>query len=325
LDDTDLLPKGSVGDVSSGWLPVAAPAADLPAALTGTVPPDTILEALEDLEEAAGRYTDWVCRVESGLIRRLNREMTADDPPPCFDLPSWREGAYQTVLKDNALLAGIDDRLQRLDRAADRLAVAVSREGRLGSDEFSGFVEEAAAVARDLRRLIGDLWNRLANIDPLTGLGNRPAMLRRLNIESERHARTRQPCCIAILDLDGFKPINDTLGHGAGDAVLRSLGGLLAASLRPYDAVFRFGGDEFVLCLPNTDPRTAWAIAERLRLRVADWSIPTKHNQPMQVTVSIGLSALSGDQSVETALEAADQALYAAKRNGRNTLVVQCG
>jgi len=148
-------------------------------------------------------------------------------------------------------------------------------------------------------------------------------MARKLAVERERQARNRQPCCVALIDLDFFKEINDTHGHKAGDTVLRSLASLLAVSIRPYDEVFRYGGDEFVVCLPNADTRAAWAIVERLRLRVARWSIPLRGDDRVRMTVSVGVAPLDHDRDVEAALEAADAALYAAKRNGRNCVHVR--
>jgi diguanylate cyclase (GGDEF)-like protein len=141
-------------------------------------------------------------------------------------------------------------------------------------------------------------------------------------MECERHERGRQPCCVAVIDLDGFKPVNDTHGHTAGDVVLRSIAALLAAGVRPYDEVFRYGGDEFVLCLPSTDPRAAWAVVERLRLRIANWSIPLKSGSSLRMTVSIGVAPLTTDRGVEATLDLADKALYRAKRNGRNGICV---
>ncbi len=128
-----------------------------------------------------------------------------------------------------------------------------------------------------------------------------------------------------MIDVDRFKTINDTCGHLAGDSLLRSVASVLAASVRPYDMVFRYGGDEFVLCLPNTDLRLAWAVVERLRLKIAGWEVPLADGRHISTTVSIGVAPLSSDRSVEDTLDVADQALYAAKRLGRNRLCLRDG
>ena len=305
------------------WHSVAAPAADLPAALRGTVGPERVLQALQDLERIKSRHASWMRDVQVDLVRRLNRDAALGQVPEPFDESLWYRGAHLDVLRDNPLIERIGGGLTTLTAATADLAASADANGQLPTDTFARCLDVAVEISAGLQQLIGDTWNLLASIDPLTGLGNRPAMLRRLAIESDRHARENQPCCVAMLDLDRFKAVNDTHGHVVGDTVLRSVASLLAASVRPYDAVFRYGGEEFLLCLPNADLRTAWAIAERLRLKVASWSIPIAKRAELRTSVSIGIAPLSSAQSVEATLERADAALYAAKSRGRNCVVVR--
>lgn len=308
---------------SGEWNRVAAPGADLPAALTGALGPERVVQALQDLEGIKARHAAWMRDVHVDLVRRLNRDYPRDQPLEAFDEALWLTGAHHDVLKDNPLVERVGSGLKTLDIAAAGLAASVDISGQLPTEAFARCLDEAVEIAAGLQQLIGETWNLLASIDPLTGLGNRPAMLRRLAIESDRHARENQPCCVAMLDLDRFKAINDTHGHVVGDTVLRSVASLLAASVRPYDAVFRYGGEEFLVCLPNADLRTAWAIAERLRLKVAAWSIPAAQGGEIRTSVSIGIAPLKSEQTVEATLERADAALYAAKSRGRNCVVVR--
>jgi diguanylate cyclase (GGDEF)-like protein len=125
-----------------------------------------------------------------------------------------------------------------------------------------------------------------------------------------------------MLDLDFFKEINDSWGHSAGDTVLKTVASMLTASVRTYDTVFRLGGDEFLLCLPSTDLRAAWAIIERLRLKVSVRPIDLKDSDTIKATLSIGIASLERELNVEAALERADAALYKAKRSGRNRVYV---
>jgi diguanylate cyclase (GGDEF)-like protein len=244
--------------------------------------------------------------------------------PPPLDRSVWQSGAHLTVCRDNPLLRRTSIDIDAMIEEGRLLFAAKHRAGTVTAADYERFMASALRVGEDLRQFLGDTWNRLANIDPLTGLGNRAAMLRKLGVESERHVRNEEPCCVAILDLDHFKQINDTYGHSAGDVVLRSIASLLATSVRPYDEVFRYGGEEFVLCLPNADVRTAWAIVERLRLKVAGWAIPIRNGQQIYTTLSIGVAPLAGRGGVEAAIELADAALYAAKGNGRNCVFVRC-
>ncbi len=316
-------PPLSAGDgaASAEWPLVAAPAADLPAALSGTCSPETIAASLRDLEAFAARLDGWIGEVHVDLNMRLRGEVGEDAPPPALDVAPWRDGAHHAVLGGDPLLASMTPRLAGLGLMARMLAAAADAH-RFAAADARRFVHEAAAIQSELRRLLGEVWNGLANIDPLTGLGNRAAMMRRLTIETDRHTRAHQPCSLAVLDLDRFKEVNDSFGHVAGDTVLRSLASLLAASVRPYDAVFRYAGDEFLVCFPNADLRTAWAVAERLRTKIASWTIPLRDDQAITTTISIGIALLHPDGAVETAVEHADAALYAAKRNGRDCVVV---
>jgi diguanylate cyclase len=306
---------------SERWHQVAAPGDDLPAALAGSIRPELILKAVTELEAGIALLGEWLKEVNLGLIMRIQKD-GATTAPSVRPSAIWTGPAVETVLKDNPTLSAANRKLAAIELEAKRLSDVVEASGRAPIAELRHFLDTVLDVEQGLHQLLSEAWNRLANIDPLTGLGNRPAMLRRLSIECDRHARSHQPCCVAILDLDRFKAINDTYGHAAGDVVLRSIAGLLATSIRPYDEVFRYGGDEFVLCLPNADLRTAWAVAERLRLRAAQWPVPTRGGETVSVTLSIGVAPLSASAGVEGSLDLADRALYHAKQSGRNTLAV---
>jgi diguanylate cyclase (GGDEF)-like protein len=324
---------GKPSEHTAGWTPVAAPAGDLPAALAGTERPALILHGINDLERLMADLSLWLKEWHLQLLGRSHWESDsgaspgagADQRPVPFpDLANLFQDTANAVFRDNPLFRQLTEKVPEMRQMADRIAEQTRVRGTIPAKDYGEFMNAIVAFHALVRQLQGETWNRLANIDPLTGIGNRPAMLRKLAIECERQARNRHPCCVAMLDLDFFKRINDTHGHSAGDVVLRSVASLLASSIRPYDEVFRYGGEEFVLCLPNADCRSAWAIVERLRLRIAAWSIPIKPNILVRMTVSVGVAPLSVQGGVEAALEAADRALYTAKRNGRNTICVNC-
>jgi diguanylate cyclase (GGDEF)-like protein len=319
----DRLPESTARVASAGWIPVATPGPDFPAAIAGSDAPEKILRAVDDLRALMTSVWHWVRDVHLDMLNRRTLPAAVPEPPPAFDISLWSRGSFHSILHDEPRVQATGERLIALQREAQRLAEAAGGRPNLLSAEYARFFDHIIAFNTDLHELQAEVWNRLASIDPLTGLATRPAMFKRLTIEGERHARTHQPCCLAILDLDNFKDINDTHGHGAGDTVLRSIASLLAASVRPYDAVFRFGGDEFVLCLPNADLRTAWAIVERLRRKVAAWAVPLRDGVVLNTTLSIGVAPMRSDTSARVALEVADAALYAAKRAGRNTVVVR--
>jgi diguanylate cyclase (GGDEF)-like protein/PAS domain S-box-containing protein len=158
--------------------------------------------------------------------------------------------------------------------------------------------------------------------DPLTGLYNRRYLTEMLEREIRRAVRSEQSLGILMLDLDHFKKFNDTYGHDAGDTVLRETASFLSKSIRVEDIVCRFGGEEFVIILPTANLEAAHARAERIRSKVRELTV-LHHGQSLgMVTVSVGVSALPGHGTTpKELLDAADAALYRAKREGRDRVV----
>jgi diguanylate cyclase (GGDEF)-like protein len=160
----------------------------------------------------------------------------------------------------------------------------------------------------------------LAELDALTGSYNRGCIMRMLDDEIVHAYRNQTPCSIALIDLDWFKRINDTHGHPTGDEVLRTFAITVFANIRAIDKFGRYGGEEFLLVLPDTPDEGAARILDRLREIIADldWSA---FSPGMQVTISAGVVTLKPNETPDTILARADSALYAAKARGRNRIV----
>ncbi len=171
-----------------------------------------------------------------------------------------------------------------------------------------------------------DELTEFALLDPLTGLGNRRSFDNRLRDEVARAARYGTALSLAMVDLDGFKEINDGHGHTAGDAVLGRVGTLLCEVMRASDVATRYGGDEFAIILPDTGKTDAWLAAEKLRSAFVDAVVELAGGHKVQVTGSIGVASYSDQNgTAEALLEAADEALYRAKRRGRNRVELAAG
>lgn len=161
----------------------------------------------------------------------------------------------------------------------------------------------------------------LATRDPLTGLMNRRAMLERLDLESERLRRGAAPATILLVDLDHFKRINDQHGHGVGDQILVASAHGLASRLRKVDLLARWGGEEFLVVLPETDAASGRAVGEQLCAAVAALASP-EWPPGLRVTASMGLARWSAPEPLQEAIHRADLALYSAKGQGRNRVVL---
>lgn len=152
--------------------------------------------------------------------------------------------------------------------------------------------------------------------DPLTGLYNRRYLNREAPLLLEQASASQKPLSLILLDLDHFKKINDEHGHLTGDHVLRIAASRMRAAVRPEDKVCRYGGEEFLVLLPDTGVELAVSIAERIRMRLAD---PVHEPPGMRLTASAGVSTIkTAETGINPALRRADQALYAAKSSGRN-------
>lgn len=175
-----------------------------------------------------------------------------------------------------------------------------------------------------------DKLKKLSITDPLTGLLNRRYLRDRLEEEFARSQRYNRQMSILMVDLDGFKQYNDTLGHPAGDRVLETIAVIIIHSLRSMDIVARYGGDEFVVILPETGVETAMLIGERLRQDIAEAVLPTGDvmlmpgQRPPKITSSIGIACYPDhdDTTAEMLFQRADNALYAAKAKGRNRVEI---
>lgn len=159
----------------------------------------------------------------------------------------------------------------------------------------------------------------LAELDELTGASNRRCIMRMLEEEIDRASRSRSPCSIALIDLDWFKRINDAYGHPTGDEVLRTFSVTMFANIRSVDRFGRYGGEEFLLVLPDMDSEQAARALDRLRSIIADleWSA---FSPDMKVTISAGVATLNPNETSDLFLARADSALYAAKAQGRNRI-----
>ena len=161
--------------------------------------------------------------------------------------------------------------------------------------------------------------------DYLTGLYNRRFFMERFFEEMAWSVRYKEPLSLMMLDIDFFKKINDTYGHGCGDEILKQISNALLSVLRTEDIVARYGGEEFIILLPNTNPEGALTAAEKLRVTVQDKNFLCESGDiRLSVTISIGVTTYNGETelSPDRLIGQADGALYSAKEGGRNRVVV---
>jgi diguanylate cyclase (GGDEF)-like protein len=173
---------------------------------------------------------------------------------------------------------------------------------------------------RDLQQALEKVHD-LSIHDELTGMYNRRYLMEALRREQVRYARSGSQFSVCLLDIDHFKQINDESGHPVGDLVLQEFARLTQTTLRGADICGRFGGEEFMLLLPQTESERAKVIAERLRLAIAQRDFPGMHVQ-RRITATVGIAAYRPKEDIEQTIARADAALYRGKAQGRNCVVL---
>ncbi|OZB05236.1 MAG: hypothetical protein B7X58_14260 [Marinobacter sp. 34-60-7] len=221
------------------------------------------------------------------------------------------------------LKRSISQRLETIGAALDRFQARESEREQLLSQQLEAMQEKVAAMEVNSEQMQAQVRQerQRAMTDLLTQLPNREAWQERLAFEFNRWQRYHFDLSIAVLDIDLFKTVNDSYGHKAGDRVLQLVARELSGRLRTTDFIARFGGEEFVLLLPETSAEAALSVIDQLRTHIA--GLPFHFGgDPVSITFSAGLTAFQEDDNEETVFDRADRALYEAKASGRNRTVV---
>lgn len=190
------------------------------------------------------------------------------------------------------------------------------------SDELTELRDRADRAEAEVQRLRTELdqMAELVTHDLLTGVLNRKGLASAIDRETRRAERTGTRVSIALLDVDDFKRLNDTLGHLAGDAALKHLADVARRSFRPQDTIGRYGGEEFIIVLPDTEPEEACGVVQRLQ-RDLSTHLFLQGEQKVLITFSAGVTELQHDEPVDAAIARADAAMYRAKRAGKNRVM----
>jgi diguanylate cyclase (GGDEF)-like protein/PAS domain S-box-containing protein len=264
---------------------------------------------IEEWNLSLQRYGGWLAADVQG--RSESMFFPPDEPDqPHLDL----------LLAETRRIGSIETEGWRLKRDGSRLwANSVIT----ALPDESGTVRGFVVVSRDVteRKRLEDDMQILATVDPLTGAYNRRKGDALLAVEFSQRKRHGRPFAVLMLDIDHFKEVNDRFGHAAGDAVLIALVQTCRKSLRPVDMVMRWGGEEFLIVLPDTGAAAALSVAERLRVTVAATEVAISEGAPIRFTISVGVAVPEGDNPSEL-LSRSDDALYTAKTSGRDRVIL---
>ena len=286
--------------------------------------PITLRTTLVQLEHATQDYVEW----HSNLLREivcglpLDANDLAEDAHFNCLFGRWYYEQAPAELRGTPAFAAVGSEHERLHRIATRVLREVAADEAIVREDFEELLAGCTQLRRELDSLRHEIECTLRNRDALTGAYDRAEMLRELHEWHELAKRHVQTCCVVFMDLDHFKDINDRYGHHVGDEILAGAVRHLTQHLRPYDKVFRYGGDEFLIGLPGTDLALGHAVIRRIRDGLDGRSLARGHDcSALRVTASFGLALLDPEVSVEDSIERADQALLLAKTAGRNRAI----
>jgi len=270
---------------------------------------------LEDLSRVLEEFEEMEQGKEVRFRTHITSRLRGQIPVEFFG--TFREDGFFITLRDLRERIEIEEEFERTKKVfAEKIRERdlYARELQVIRDLYKGKLKEIEMMKEEAIRL--------SYTDDLTGIYNHRFFIEQLTLEVERQRRYSTPLSLLMIDIDYFKHYNDTNGHLAGDQVLKAIAILIQRGVRQSDIVARYGGEEFSAILINTGRETALEIAERVRRNVADTRFPKESAQPNKdLTVSLGVATLSSPISNLTDLiREADQALYRAKKKGRNRI-----
>lgn len=287
-----------------------------PSATTGN-----LLKALEDLDKGILNHTHW--------LKGLHRSLICDDESPRQEdlyadahcrcqFGQWYYYGEHHELDAIPAFSTIGELHRSMHDSAREVLKHKMTEAPIRSDKYDQFIDQSIRFKSEVRELQHEIIQQVCVVDPLTGAWNRHSMSIQLTKEYERVLRNNGFCTLSMLDVDHFKQINDTHGHAVGDQILREIIERCSQVLRSYDSIYRFGGEEFLICMPDIDHDSASATVERVRCAIEVQPFILESGVQIPVTASFGIARLHSGKSLEDTIIEADHALLAAKAGGRN-------
>lgn len=283
---------------------------------------EELQKSIEQLEQALYNHHQWHNALTRTLVCRLPGDEHDLSPlaHKACRFGQWYYGEnIPEKLQEHPGFVAIGEEHQRMHQLCTQLLTENAHNSirPIDYDKFANALERMRLEILALKRELDDT---LYNHDPLTGAITRVSMLPILREHQELIKREGKNCCVAMMDIDLFKKVNDQYGHVAGDHVLITLVDFSVKHIRPYDKIFRYGGEEFLFFLQNSDQSVGYEMLSRLREGIESLAIDLGTQHPICVTVSFGLTVLDPNISVEESIDRADKALYKAKAEGRNCI-----
>jgi len=283
---------------------------------------EDVLADLTALQHALAGHVGWLQRWYQAV---LHHGQIPDPASAHCPFALWHGKAIHGPMGECVAFDAVGREHEFVHVMAGQITERAAAGHKVTTSDFEALMSSALAFGTAAQELEREVWKNLATLDPLTGLANRQMMMSQLVRERDRAIRQKDPLCVALVDIDHFKSVNDRFGHQFGDDVLRAVATALSNTVRPYDIVYRFGGEEFLLCLPGTNQDNAVQVLERARLAIVNLGLTDDNGAPLIITATFGVTDLGADTSVEDSIKHADRALYEGKQAGRDRVVAYSG
>lgn len=282
-----------------------------------------IVARLRELDHALGDHAKWMARLNRQLIcgGEIDSDDRAEDAHTRCSFGVWFHGPGAQSLSDEPGYDAIAVAHESMHGIARHLLANKAERKTIAPEDYDALMAVSARFRQLLRQMEQGLMERMGAVDKLTGVWNRQAVHLRLSEEVERIQRTRLPCALCYVDLDNFARHNELLGQKGGDELIQAVAAFFKTRLRGYDTLFRIKGEEFLLCLPNTDLDQAATMINRLREDLATTTFSVEE-QAVNLTASFGVVALDPIFFIEESLEQAERAQLIATREGGNGMCV---
>ena len=285
---------------------------------------DEMQKAVAQLREALHSHQQWHGALIRTLVCKLPPDKRDTHPEAHKEcrFGQWFYSDAPVKLRAHPGFIAMGEEHHRMHRLARDLLIAANAGGATPTLDFDNFANSLDRLRLEIAALERELEDSLFNRDNLTGAITRFGILPTLREQQELVKRHAQQCCVVMMDLDNFKQVNDMYGHLAGDRVLAASTKYLIGHLRPYDKVFRYGGEEFLLCLPYIDLANGRDRVASLGEGLAALEIDIGEGGPVHISGSFGITLLDPQLPVETSIDRADKAMDAAKAAGRHCVKI---
>ena len=286
-----------------------------------------VKSSFTEINDAIIGHTKWLMEWNTRIICGIPVEdqyISEESHRNCY-FGRWFYGKHANFLLHKPEFVAIKEQHRMVHNRMRAVVIKANSDEPVTRTEYEHFIESEASFSESLINLRDELYELLLSFDFLTGIFNRQAFFHILEQEYARVTRFNEHDSIVLLDIDNFKNINDKFGHAGGDKALISIASFITENMRPYDFICRYGGEEFLICMPKTTIEMSHNIVDRIREDLSKKKIRVSDDDYINVTASFGIAPMSAEEELNDTIEHADKALYQAKTNGRNKVEVWAG